>query len=64
MIKELTLRHPNGKKETYEVGRDAEGKNVEQIEVSKLRVIIFFEDEVKVISGIPYEYTAPKTWVF
>lgn len=64
MIKELTLHYPNGKKETYEVGREVEGKTVEQIDVSKLRVIIFFENEVKVIIGIPFEYTAPKTWIF
>jgi hypothetical protein len=64
MIKELTLYFPSGKKETYEVGREVAGENIEEIVVEKNRAIIFFKNEVKVISGIPFEYTAPKTWIF
>jgi hypothetical protein len=64
MIKELTLYLPNGKKETYEVGREVAGENIEEIVVEKNRAIIFFKNEVKVISGIPFEYTAPKAWIF
>lgn len=64
MIKEITLHYPNGKKETYEVGREVAGENVEEIDVQRGKVIIFFENEVKVISGIPFEYAAPKTWTF
>ena len=62
MIKELTLHHPNGKKETYEVGREVFGETIEKIDIEQGRVIIFFKDDVKVISGIPFEYTAPK-WI-
>lgn len=64
MIKEITLHYPNGKKETYEVGREVSGQTVEEIEITKSRAIIFFKDEVKVIEGVPFEYTAPKTWIF
>lgn len=60
MIKEVTLHYPNGKKETYEVGGDIAGENIEVIEVEREKVIIFFKDDIKVISGIPFEYTAPK----
>lgn len=60
MIKEITLHYPNGKKETYEVGREVAGENIEVIEVERERVIIFFKDDIKVINGIPFEYTAPK----
>ncbi len=64
MIKEITLHYPNGKKETYEVGREVAGENIEEIAVERNRAIIFFKNEVKVIIGIPFEYTAPKTWIF
>ena len=64
MIKEITLHYPNGKKETYEVGREVAGENVEEIEIQQGKVIIVSKNEVKVISGIPFEYTAPKTWLF
>lgn len=64
MIKEITLHYPDGKKETYEVGREIAGENVEEIIVEKNRAIILFKNEVKVISGIPFEYTAPKAWLF
>ena len=64
MIKEITLHYPNGKKETYEVGREVAGENIEEIVVERNRAIIFFKNEVKVIIGIPFEYTAPKTWIF
>lgn len=60
MIKELTLHHQNGKKETYEVGREKAGETVEEIEVEQNRsfakAIIIFESHQKVIIGIPFEY--------
>jgi|GEM_PF-3916216 len=62
MIKELTLYFPDGKKETYEVGREVYGEKIEKIDVEQRRAIIYLKDDVKVIDGIPFEYTAPK-WI-
>lgn len=69
MIKELTLHHQNGKKETYEVGREVAGETVKQIEVEQNRsfakAIIIFESHQKVIIGIPFEYidAVVESWV-
>lgn len=62
MIKELTLYFPDGKKETYEVGREVYGEKIEKIDVEQRRAIIYLKDDVKIIDGIPFEYTAPK-WI-
>ena len=62
MIKELTLYFPDGKKETYEVGREVYGEKIEKIDIEQRRAIIYLKDDVKVIDGIPFEYTAPK-WI-
>lgn len=62
MIKELTLYFPDGKKETYEVGREVYGEKIEKIDVEQRRAIIYLKDDVKIIDGIPFEYTAQK-WI-
>ena len=60
MIKELTLHHPNGKKETYERGYKFNGKAVHGIEVEQNRsfakAIILFENHKEVFIGIPFQY--------
>jgi len=60
MIKEITFHYPNGKKETYEVGRETSEGTVESIDISYIsfaKATILFENNRKVIVGIPYEYT-------
>ena len=37
MIEEITFYYQDGKKETYEVGREVDGENVERIEVEHNR---------------------------
>lgn len=52
MIKELTLHHPNGKKETYTRGYKVDGEAVKGIEVeqnrSSAKAIILFENHQKI----------------
>ena len=60
MIKELTLHHQNGKKETYIRGYKVDGEAVKGIEVeqnrSSAKAIILFENHQKIFIGIPFEY--------
>ena len=60
MIKELTLHHLNGKKETYTRGYKVDGEAVKGIEVeqnrSSAKAIILFENHQKIFIGIPFEY--------
>lgn len=60
MIEEITFYYPDGKKGTYEVGREFEGENIERIEVeynrSSAKVIILFKTHSKVIIGVPFSY--------
>jgi hypothetical protein len=60
MIKEITFYYPKGNNETYEVGRVTPEGTVESIDISYIsyaRAIILFENNRKVIVGIPFEYT-------
>lgn len=60
MIEEITFYYPNGKKETYEVGREVEGENIKSIEIRHTRssadVIILLKSHSKVITGVPFSY--------
>lgn len=60
MIEEITFYYPNGKKETFELGREVEGENIERIEVehnrSFAKAIILFKTHSKVIIGVPFSY--------
>ena len=60
MIEEITFHYPNGKKETYEVGMVTSEGTVESIDISYIsfaKATIYFENNRKVIVGIPFEYT-------
>ena len=60
MIEEITVHYPNGKKETYEVGSVTSEGTVESIDISYIsfaKATILFENNRKVIVGIPFEYT-------
>jgi len=60
MIEEITFHYPNGKKETYEVGSVTSKGTVESIDISYIsfaKATILFENNRKVIVGIPFEYT-------
>ena len=60
MIKEITFHYPNRKKETYEVGSVTSEGTVEIIDISYIsfaKATILFENNRKVIVGIPFEYT-------
>ena len=60
MIEEITFYYSNGKKETFEVGREVEGKNVEGIEIKHNRAStaanILFKDHSTVFVGVPFSY--------
>ena len=60
MIEEITFHYPNGKKETYEVGMVTSEGTVESIDISYIsfaKATIYFENNRKVIVGIPFECT-------
>ena len=60
MIEEITFHYPNGKKETYEVGRVTSEGTVESIDISYIsfaKSTILYENNRNVIVGIPIENT-------
>lgn len=60
MIEKITFYYPKGNNETYEVGREVSEGTVKSIDISYIsfaKATILFENNRKVIVGIPFEYT-------
>jgi hypothetical protein len=60
MIEEITFYYPNGKKETFEIGREVEGEIIKAIELeynrSFAKVISLLKSHSKVLIGVPFSY--------